>query len=277
MVGIDGMTAHSETPGAAKAVVTSKTKSWMKILQELEPISRSQKLHEMLYKLLRRAPEFTPEKAEEFKEEQELLSKILLAHADFQSNPPYSHEGYGDMFGEYLTQTEQLNDRAGQFFTPMNIVRAMCEMCLNPQVDEEPQYISDPAAGCGRFMLKTAEIYQKKIGAYNFLFHNVDIDYKMYVYCTMNAILYAIPSVNIWGDSLAPNGFREGFLVLQLPSMPVQWHYLDREAVQKFQPKFKRQKMGLEKFVEGDAVIPERPKRARSRDKETPVQKTLLG
>lgn len=247
--------------------------SWIKILQELEPISQSKKLHEKIYDVLRTAPSFTPDTADDFKEEQELLSKILLAHADFQQHPKYGHEGFGDMFGCYLEETEQLNRRTGQFFTPMNVVKMMAQMLLNPK--EEPQYISDPAAGCGRYMLKVAEVYHEKIGAYNFFFHNVDIDFRAYIYCTMNAILYSIPSVNIWGDSLALK-FREGFLVFQrFPGLPVEWHYLDKDAVQRFAPKFERTKRGLEKFIEGEVKAHVKEKRFKPIIVE-PTQRTLF-
>ncbi|MBU0777549.1 SAM-dependent methyltransferase [Patescibacteria group bacterium] len=211
--------------------------SWLKILQQLEPISQSKKLHEQIYAMLRKAPDFTPDTADQFKEEQELLGKILLAYSDFQRQPKYGHEDFGDMFGEYLVESEQLIERAGQFFTPVNVVKMMAEMILDPKEGDEAQYISDPAAGCGRYMLKTAEIYHKKTGSYNFLFHNVDIDFRMYVYCTMNAILHAIPSVNIWGNSLSLE-FWEGMVVFAPMGLPVQWHYLDKDAVQIFVPKF---------------------------------------
>jgi len=228
--------------------------SWIKQLENLEPVSSSEKLHEKIYKMLRKAPGFTPETAKDFKGEQELLNKIFLAYLDFQKHPPYSQEGFGDMFGEYLIQTEQLYGRAGQFLTPMNVVKMMCQMILNPKLEEEPQYISDPAAGCGRFMIKTAEVYHKEIGAYNFLFHNVDIDHRMYVYCTMNAILYAIPSVNIWGDSLS-------------------LEY--REAVQRFKPKWDQPKTGLEKFID----VPKNdrtPQRRITFRKPKPEQQTFI-
>jgi len=227
--------------------------NWLKILKELEPISQSQRLHEKLYNMLRRAEDFTPDKEDEFSEDKELLGKILIAFKDFQQHPPYMHESYGDMFGRYLEETEQLNDRAGQFFTPMSVVKMMAKM-MHSVSSEEVQYISDPAAGCGRFMLGIAEMFQQEIGSYNFLMHNVDIDKRMYTYCTMNAILYAIPSVNIWGDSIA-NKYWEGFLVLQLPGYPVQWFYLDEEAVQKYKVEFERKKQGLEHFIEGDVPI----------------------
>jgi len=230
------------------------------------------KLHERIYNMLRRAQDYTPETADEFKEEQEVLNKVLLAHLDFQEHPPPGHEGFGDMFGSYWERTEQLNAGAGQFFTPMHIVDVMCRITCTP-TRGEPQYFSDPTAGCGRFMLGVAKHYHKEVGMYNFLYHNVDIDRRMFVGCTMNAILYGIPSINIWGNTISLE-FWEGFAVVQPAGMPTLWYHLDKEAVQQFVPKFTRPKTGLEKFV--DVKVAERPERKR-RVAEAKPQQSMLG
>lgn len=250
--------------------------NWQKLLEQLEPISKTQKLDDRIYKMLRKAPDFTPDTADQFKEEQEVLHKVMLAHMDFEKHPKYGHEGFGDMFGAYLEESEQLNARAGQFFTPMNLVKMMCQMLLNPEGHEELQYYSDPAAGCGRMMLKTAEVYHEKIGMYNFIYNNVDIDKRMFTYCTMNAILYSIPSVNIWGDSIALK-YWEGFVVFKPPGLPTQWHHLDKDQVQQFIPKFKKPKRGLDNFIEGEVNIPTWTKTERTRSTAKPAQKTLFG
>lgn len=234
-------------------------------------MSQSKKLHEKIYDMLRKAEGFTPDTADEFKEETELLGKILLAHQDFQKNPPHAgHDGFGDMFGKYYEETEQLNARAGQFFTPMHVVKMMVEIAGGELTPDMPiQYASDPTAGCGRMMLKYAEKYHREIGCYNFLFNNVDIDKRMYTCCTMNAILYGIPSVNIWGNSISLE-YWEGFVVMKPLGLPTQWYYIDREAAQTFVPKFERVKKGLEKFMD----IPE-PKKKQQRykpKKPTPAQ-----
>lgn len=248
--------------------------NWQKILQELEPINQSQKLDERIYKMLRKTPDFTPDTADEFKEEHHLLNQIMLAHLDFQEHPKNGHEGFGDLFGAYLEDSEQLNTRAGQFFTPMHVVKLMAQIMHNPKGHEDPQYFSDPAAGCGRFMLKVAEYYHEEMGMYNFLYHNVDIDKRMFIYCTMNAILYAIPSVNIWGDSLSME-FWEGFMVFKPLGLPTQWHYLDKDQVQQFVPRFEIPKRGLENFMEIEPSV--RTKRERPRSTAKPAQKKLFG
>lgn len=251
--------------------------NWMKILQDLEPINKTEKLADRIYNMLRKAAEFTPDTADDFKEEQHVLNQILRAHLDFKEHPPPSHEGFGDMFGRYYELSNQTSERAGQFFTPMNVVRVMTEISMGELTHATPmQYAGDPAAGCGRMMLKFAELYQKKLGYYNFIYNNVDIDKRMYTCCTMNAILYSIPSVTIWGNSIS-NEYWEGFMVIKDVGMPTTWHYLDKEAVQKFKVKFKRAKQGLDHFIEGDVDIPKWTKPERPRNTPKPAQKTLFG
>ena len=248
---------------------------WQKILEELEPISKSEKLADRIYKMLRKAADFTPDTADEFKEEQHVLNQVMLAHLDFKENPPHGHEDFGDMFGKYYEGTEQTSDRAGQFFTPIHLVHMMTEILVGELTHETPiQYGSDPAAGCGRMMLKFAEKYHRELGYYNFLFNNVDIDKRMYTCCTMNAILYSIPSVTIWGNSIS-NEYWEGFVVIKDIGMPTTWHYMDKEAVQRFVPKFERVKRGLDHFIEGD-IIDQRITRATKRNVAKPRQ-TVFG
>ena len=180
--------------------------NWIKRLQELEPITGTKRLHEQIYtKIIKEPQDFTPETASDYEENQALLAEIRLAHEDFKKDP--RHGEWDDMFGSYLIEMEQLNSRAGQFLTPMNIVRAMCQMIIGTDDDKQllgkPQMLSDPAAGCGRFMIGAAEVYAKHAGCFNFMFVNQDIDFRMYVYMTMNAILYGIPSLNIHGDTIA--------------------------------------------------------------------------
>lgn len=246
---------------------------WMKILKELEPINQSQRLHEKLYTSLKKAKDFTPDKASEYEEDMKLLAKVMEAHIDFREHPPHMHEGFGDMFGKYLMETEQLSGRAGQFFTPMSVVKMMCKMTLEPTgLADEARYISDPAAGCGRFMIGTAEVYAEKLGYYNFLYQNIDIDKRMYVYCTMNAILYGIPSINLWGNSISLEMW-EGIAVL--PNPTIHWIFLDKEQAQGVLPKFEAAKRGLAKFIDEPVKTPVRPDRLKI-EEEKPKQSTLL-
>ena len=177
------------------ALITSR--EIIKKLNRLAPIN-SPKLYEQVLDLLKKGVDFTPEKAEEYAESgvHEFFYKLVSIHREFFKLNPF-----GDMFGEYLTDNEMLNDRAGQFFTPMNVAQMMAEM-LNA-VTEEFNRILDPASGTGRFMLRTAKQYHKAGAGYNFLFTNIDIDSRMWTFTTMNAILHDIPSINIHGDTLA--------------------------------------------------------------------------
>jgi hypothetical protein len=52
-------------------------------------------------------------------------------------------------------------------------------------------------------MLRTAEYYRtRNRGALNFVFTNVEIDRRLFVYGLMNAILHRIPAIWIHGDSI---------------------------------------------------------------------------
>lgn len=259
----------------------------MKRLEALEPITKSQRLHDRIYKeIIEPGPKYTPETADEFRSGIELFREIFMAHEEFKKDTKrYLPGDFGDMFGEYLAFTGQTSYRAGQFFTPYNVVQCVCEISI-PDKEKllgEPERFNDPAAGCGRFMVGTAEVYQKRIGMYNFLYTNIDIDFRMYVYCVMNAILYAIPSVNIHGDSLAFKFWR-GTVVFKPPESPVPiWVNLAEEQVQKMaddqleamrlRAEENRPKTGLELYIDN---LPERkPRRKIKKKKEQKTQVTI--
>lgn len=192
--------------------------------------------------MLKKAENFTSDTADEFKEERTLLKGIIEAHALYTEEKGQ----FNDMFGDYLMEAEQLDIRFGQVLTPMNVVRMMCQMTLSMEkLKEKINRISDPAAGCGRFMIGTAEVYHKELGYYNFVFYNTDIDFRMYVFCTMNAIIHAVPSLNAWGNSLK-HEFWEGTVVI--PGTPLRWRILTGEEVLEVMPKPQVPKRGLEKF-----------------------------
>lgn len=170
---------------------------------------------------------YREEDREEFQENMELLAELMMIKAEHEkeSGP------YGDMFGEYMLENYQLNPRAGQFFTPMNVCDMMVAMTISEESMKKTERMLDPAGGTGRFMLRTAKYYAEKIGTYNFIFTNIDIDFRVYVFCTMNAILHAIPSINVWGDSLALE-FREGFVTIGIGAPVAMWGRLDVESFQ---------------------------------------------
>jgi len=174
-------------------------------LQALEPLN-APRLEDRIYKeILVGGQDFTPETASDHKSGIELLGQLFKIHHEFQQEAGE----WEDMFGEYLEDSFKLNSSTSQFFTPMCIVRMMLMMNISDDdlKKPEPQRICDPCCGSGRFMLGVAERYAQSIGALNFLIVNVDLDFRAFVYCCMNAILHQIPSVTVWGNSLSNEVF----------------------------------------------------------------------
>ena len=249
-------------------------KEAVKALYDLAPMN-SPDLHDQIFKeILEPAERFTMEKKDEFKEGMELLGKLQMIHYDYNKRKPF-----GDMFSEYLQEHGKLNAHAGQFFTPYNVADMMGSMLLGISEDEmkgEPLRMLDPAAGTGRFMLSIAKHYAKEVGMFNFIFTNIDIDRRMFICCTMNAILYGIPSINIHGNTLSLE-FWDCFVTM--PAMGIcQWRRIDPKLMQKrFEDMLERSRpaKGMEKFV-GKVTSKDRPVVIR-RYKPEPEQKTLFG
>jgi type I restriction-modification system DNA methylase subunit len=197
------------------------TAEWFKMLEELT-FNRNPSLEQRIHdEILVKAQHFTMDKAADFAEGTELMGKIMMAQADYES----SAGAFTDMFGDYLTQSNGTWKRLGQVFTPTHIAQFIAEMSLpQEELAAKPAKILDPCCGTGRFMLAAAKHYAEKLGYFNFMFYNVDIDFAVYNYCALNAILHRIPSVTILGDSLRGTG-REGVVVI--PSAPVEWRMLD--------------------------------------------------
>jgi len=141
---------------------------------------------------------------------------------------------WGDMFGDWLSSTNQLNSKAGQFLTPPNIAHFIAKMCLSDNKEELERkivLISDPASGTGRFMLDVAEHYSETIGKLNFIFVNIDIEFRVYVYCTMNAILKGIPAINIWGNSLGlETDYNEAVVTIPIGTVAM-WRVVKKEQI----------------------------------------------
>ncbi len=169
-------------------------------LEKLETLN-GPRLHERIHDdVLVAGLGFHRDRAEDFQAGTELLGTLMQIYQDYgdEAGP------FGDMFGEYLECNGQTSERNGQFFTPISVVDMMVAMTLSGQdLDGQPMRICDPAAGTGRFMLRTALHYgRENYGCLNFLFVNVDIDRRAFVYCTMNAVLNGISSICIHGDAL---------------------------------------------------------------------------
>ncbi|MEO0644726.1 MAG: N-6 DNA methylase [Cyanobacteria bacterium J06650_10] len=89
------------------------------------------------------------------REELNVFSKLLhitmIAH----------HIGYGDFLGEIASETELLNRRGGQFFTPYHLCRAMAKMTfgdVRAHVEEKGLLlVAEPASGSGALVIASAE------------------------------------------------------------------------------------------------------------------------
>jgi len=130
-------------------------------LEDLEPLN-SPRLHDRIYdEILVGGLEFRRDHAEEHREGIQLLGTLMDIHREYseQAGP------FRDLFGEYLENSGQTSERAGQFFTPPDIVDMMVRSML-PDTDlgrPEPFTICDPACGTGRFMLRTAAYFEALI------------------------------------------------------------------------------------------------------------------
>lgn len=244
-------------------------------LYDLAPMN-SPDLHDQIFKeILEPGERFTKESADEYKAGMELLGKLFMIHRDYNERHPF-----GDMFSEYLEEYGKLNFHAGQFFTPYNVAGMMGGMLLSlEEMKGDPLTMLDPAAGTGRFMLKTAEHYAKEVGMFNFIFTNIDIDRRVFIYCVMNAILYRIPSINIHGNTIS-NEFWDCFATiptLTKAGVICEWRRIDAKIMEKrFEKMFEasRPAKGMEQFV-GKVAKKDRPVVIR-RYKPEPEQRTLF-
>lgn len=199
---------------------------WVKLLDSLCGINEP-RLEDKIYSMLRDGEAYA-NNPEKHQESISLLGKLIVAHAEHRRVKGV----FGDLFGDYLIEREiPLNKGLGQVFTPEPITQMIAEMTLgsDAELDGKPRFISDPAAGTGRFMLSTAKRYAERIGKLNFVFFNVDLEFRAYVFCVMNAVLNGVPAVTVRGDSLKME-FYEGFVTLPLPfSRVAEWHRITGE------------------------------------------------
>ena len=213
-------------PEVVKKQEERAKRKWNEILDELMSRNQRRSLEDRAHQeILVKGEQFTQTNAKDFQEGIELLSEIMLAYGKFsEKNGPF-----GDMFGTYLADNELLHTKYGECYTPMNIVDFMSKMTLGDDLDGEPKTILDPACGTGRFMLGAAKHYAKEIKKLNFIFFNIDIDFRAYVFCALHAILNGIPAVTIWGDSLAMK-YREAVATIPVGQVAM-WKMLDAEHI----------------------------------------------
>lgn len=213
---------------------------WKNRLNDLTPYGGERNLDRRIYEeILLAGLEYNEEGKMDFEENMKFLGELISIHRIFEKeieDRGYSSGIYKDMFGEYMIEHSLTNKRLGQNFTPYQIVKFMIEMTLGPNEAElmkRPQRILDPAAGTGRFMLGVASYFAEKVKCYNFIMTNIDIDKRMFTYCTMNAILNGIPSINIHGDSLSAEVW-DAFATFPLPGVRLaQWVRVDPEVAKR--------------------------------------------
>jgi type I restriction-modification system DNA methylase subunit len=117
-----------------------------------------------------------------------------------------------DLFGEYIELKNMTSQKNGQFFTPMSICKMMCAFTHTdiPQ-GRDIRTISDCASGSGRMMIAHAAHMMSLDKGYSpvkYAYYNQDIDYKAFVFSTLNAALRNLSSVNVWGDTLAVKEYK---------------------------------------------------------------------
>jgi hypothetical protein len=218
-----------------------ESQQWFKDLEELDNRLSGEKnlAHRIHEEILVKGEQFTKDNADAFKEGTELLSKLMMIHETYIEIHEKSFEQnsfggkWGDMFGEWLILTGRLNVRGGQFLTPPNIAHFMAKMIMGgkEELESKVALICDPASGTGRFMLDTAEHYAETIRKLNFVFVNIDIDFQVYVYCAMNAVLNGIPAITIWGDSLGlPENYNEAIVTIPIGTVAM-WKLVKKEDI----------------------------------------------
>lgn len=109
-----------------------------------------------------------------------------------------------DVFGEYLEIKGLTSQKNGQFFTPMQICNLLSALTEDNTETKGIKTVSDCCCGSGRMMIANASKKRKNKGYINqeTIYYNQDIDYKSFVFTTLNASLRNLCSVNVWGNTL---------------------------------------------------------------------------
>lgn len=135
-----------------------------------------------------------------------------------------------DIFGSYLEAKGLTSQQNGQFFTPMSICLLMVQISGIEIPGQTPMKVSDCASGTGRMMIAHAKAASEKEGysLIKFEYYNQDIDYKSFIFSTLNASLRNLWSFNIWGDTLAVTQ-RKCFFTLPTVMGYATWHDKEHE------------------------------------------------
>jgi hypothetical protein len=287
------MSKKQENHSVGCAAKPAKKGAWRETIRPFVPEYSSNRLYQLIHdEILIKGPQFTQEKAADFKKGTDLLGALFVAYDQFKHEEGFERGDFSDMMGEWMFEVDHFNSSMGQFFTPMHICDCMTAITLSDDAAkllEKPELMMDPSAGTGRFMLSTAKHYAKVCGCFNFIYMNIDLDERCYIYSTMNAILNGIPSIHIHGNSLSCD-YYEAIAVIPEYGLPM-WHIADHKMLEE-REKEKFRKRAEERRAEamkprevetpfGKAVVrpkmvdPELPKPRKKEGEERPRQATL--
>lgn len=232
-------------------------KKWIKRLDALTPYGGERNLDNRIFnEILLAGLDYSEDKRADLQENIQLLGELIEIHREFQADDDevYPKDIFRDIFSEYMIEHSLMNNRLGQNFTPYQIVKFMVSAVVDEKdLSGEPKRWLDPAAGTGRFMLGVASYYAEKVKSFNFIMTNIDIDRRMFTYCTMNAILHGIPSINIHGNSLTAEVWDAFTTVALFPGVRLaQWFRLDPELAKSmtFPPEKPRGQQSLAELKE---------------------------
>lgn len=124
-----------------------------------------------------------------------------------------SHEWYdllGDLYMNYLSGTMK-KKWTGQFFTPMHICDFMAKI-LDPG-EHVGEKVMDNACGSGRMLLAA---HMARPGNYCCA---QDMDRICCLMTVCNFIIHGVNGEVVWGDSLDPSDYREGWRTNELLSV----------------------------------------------------------
>lgn len=118
------------------------------------------------------------------------------------------NHGPDDVLGRVFEGLDLGNDRAGQFFTPMEVCRAMAKMSmhdLDTVIGDKPYItVCEPSSGAGRTVMAAAEVLREggRDPAARMVATLIDIDSLCCWMSHINMTLCGIPAVIVHGDAL---------------------------------------------------------------------------
>ena len=112
-----------------------------------------------------------------------------------------------DFLGDAYQALYMANKRAGQFFTPTELCRAMAQMMLgDTKPDPESRLtLGEPAMGGGATIIAAVEVLKANgFGPRDFMVYGTDIDATCFYMAYIQLTLLGIPAVLTRGDGLWP-------------------------------------------------------------------------